>query len=124
MKKLLIAEDEQDLRDFLHGELTDAGFAVTAVQDGSEAVVAAVDQLFDLFLLDMLMPKLDGLQTIRVLHRIAPGVPIIGLTGYTSQSFMLQAAAYYGVNCLSKPVVMADLVRTINETIQLKAENK
>jgi DNA-binding response OmpR family regulator len=121
-KKLLIAEDDHDLRNFLHDELTRAGFTVTAVKDGSEAVVAAVDQLFDLFLLDMLMPNLDGLQTIRVLHRITPGVPIIGLTGYASQSFMLQTAAYYGVNCLIKPVVMADLVREINETIRLKVK--
>ena len=120
LKKLLIAEDERDLRNFLRDELTDAGFTVTAVKDGAEAVVNAVDQHYDLFLLDMMMPGLDGIQTIKVLRKIASGVPILGLTGYVGQGFMSQASAY-GVNCLSKPVAISDLIKEINEALRLKA---
>ncbi len=118
-KKLLVAEDERDLRNFLRDELTDAGFTVTAVKDGAEAVVHAVDQPFDLFLLDMMMPGMDGIQTIRVLRKIAPGAPIVGLTGYVGQGFMSQAATY-GVTCLSKPVVMTDLIKELNDALQVK----
>lgn len=118
-KKLLIAEDDRELRNFLRDELIDAGFTVTAVKDGAEAVVHAADQSFDLFLLDMMMPGLDGIQTIRVLRKVAPGAPIVGLTGYVGQGFMSQAAAY-GVTCLSKPVVMTDLIKEINDALQVK----
>ncbi len=82
MPKILIAEDDADVRLFLQEELTDAGFTVTGVGDGADAVVVAVEESFDLYLLDMLMPGLDGIQTIRVLKKVTPAVPIIGLTGY------------------------------------------
>ncbi|MGQ9502141.1 MAG: response regulator [Anaerolineae bacterium] len=116
MPRILIAEDDPDVRSFLEDELTNAGFTVTAVDNGADAVVAAVEQPYDLYLLDMLMPGLDGIQTIRVLKKVTPDVPIIGLTGYVGLGYMAQAAAY-GVICLAKPVVIADLVREINEAI-------
>ena len=114
MVKILIAEDDADVREFLQDELTLAGFAIDGVENGAEAVVAAVEGSYDLYLLDMLMPGLDGIQTIRVLKKVTPDVPIIGLTGYVGLGYMAQAAAY-GVICLAKPVVMADLIREINE---------
>ena len=116
MPKILIAEDDADVRLFLQEELTDAGFTVTGVGDGADAVVVAVEESFDLYLLDMLMPGLDGIQTIRVLKKVTPDVPIIGLTGYVGLGYMAQASAY-GVICLPKPVVMADLIKEINEAI-------
>jgi two-component system nitrogen regulation response regulator NtrX len=116
MPKILIAEDDADVRLFLQEELTEAGFTVTGVGDGADAVVVAVDESFDLYLLDMLMPGLDGIQTIRVLKKVTPDVPIIGLTGYVGLGYMAQASAY-GVICLPKPVVMADLIQEINEAI-------
>lgn len=117
MPKILIAEDDADVRLFLQEELTEAGFTVTGVGDGADAVVVAVEESFDLYLLDMLMPGLDGIQTIRVLKKVTPDVPIIGLTGYVGLGYMAQASAY-GVICLPKPVVMADLIKEINEAIQ------
>ncbi len=117
MPKILIAEDDADVRLFLQEELTEAGFTVTGVGDGADAVVVAVEESFDLYLLDMLMPGLDGIQTIRVLKKVTPDVPIIGLTGYVGLGYMAQASAY-GVICLPKPVVMADLIKEINEAIE------
>ncbi|MGC8879752.1 MAG: response regulator [Anaerolineae bacterium] len=116
MPRILIAEDDPDVRSFLEDELTNAGFTVTAVDNGADAVVAAVEQPYDLYLLDMLMPGLDGIQTIRVLKKVTPDVPIIGLTGYVGLGYMAQAAAY-GVICLAKPVVISDLIREINDAI-------
>ncbi len=116
MPKILIAEDDADVRAFLQDELKDAGFTVTGVDNGADAVVAAVEGTFDLYLLDMLMPGLDGIQTIRVLKKVTPDVPIIGLTGYVGLGYMAQASAY-GVICLAKPVVTADLIREINEAV-------
>ena len=66
MPKLLIVEDDHDVCDFLHDELTDAGFTVTKVNSGADAIVAAAEESFDLVLLDMLMPGLNGSQTIRL----------------------------------------------------------
>jgi CheY-like chemotaxis protein len=117
MPKILIAEDDADVRTFLQEELAEAGFTVTSVDNGADAVVAAVEEVYDLYLLDMLMPGLDGIQTIRVLKKVTPDVPIIGLTGYVGLGYMARASAY-GVICLAKPVVLADLIREINEAIR------
>jgi CheY-like chemotaxis protein len=120
--KILVAEDDADVRTFLQEELGDAGFVVTAVGNGADAIVAAAEEIYDLFLLDMLMPGLDGIQTIRVLRKIAPTVPIIGLTGYVGLGYMAQASTY-GVICLPKPVVIADLVREIKNTLVEPADH-
>lgn len=117
MIKILLAEDEADLRLFLADELTDLNFKVTAVSNGAEAIIAAVDESYDLYLLDMMMPGVDGIQTIRVLRKVTPSVPILGLTGYVGQGYMSQASAY-GVTCLSKPIRMDELIREIEEALQ------
>jgi two-component system nitrogen regulation response regulator NtrX len=121
MLKILIAEDEKDLRDFLRDELTDANFEVTAVGNGADAIIEAVEQRFDVYLLDMFMPGLDGIQTIRVLRKVTPNIPIIGLTGYMGQGYMSQAAAW-GVTCLAKPIEMSNLLRELMDTLGQKAQ--
>ena len=119
MIKILLAEDEADLRLFLQNELTDLGFKVTAVNNGVEAIVAAVEESFDLYLFDMMMPGLDGIHTIRVLRKVTPDVPIVGLTGYVGKGYMAQASSY-GVICLSKPIQIEELVREINDAVPMK----
>ena len=120
MTKILIAEDDADLRFFLSDVLTGHSFKVTAVSNGAEAVIAAVDEPYDLYLLDMLMPGLNGIQTIHVLRKLTPNVPILGLTGYVGKGYMSQASAY-NVICLSKPIQIEELVREINETARQAA---
>ncbi len=120
MIKILLAEDEPDVRLFLKDELSDNGFKVTAVANGGEAVVAAVDDSYDLYLLDMMMPGLNGIQVIQVLRKVTPGIPVIGLTGYVGRGYMSQASAY-GVTCLSKPIDMDELMKEINETVKTKS---
>jgi DNA-binding response OmpR family regulator len=117
MPKILIAEDDRDLRGFLADELTAAGYSVKSVPNGADAVVAAAEETFDIFLLDMLMPGLNGVQVIRVLRKLTPTKPIVGLTGYLGQGYMSEAADY-GVTCLSKPVAIDDLLTELAESLK------
>lgn len=119
MNKILLAEDDSDLRLFLQDELNSLDFKVTAVNNGAEAIVAALDETYDLYLLDMLMPGLDGIQTIHVLRKVTPAVPILGLTGYVGQGYMSQASAY-NVTCLSKPIRIDELILEINDAIRTR----
>ncbi len=117
MPRLLIADDDADLRDFLKDELTSAGFSVFTVGNGADAIVKVAEQPFDLILLDMLMPGLDGVQVIKVLRKISPDVPIIGLTGYVGRGYMAQALDL-DVTTLTKPIVIDNLIEEINATIK------
>jgi CheY-like chemotaxis protein len=114
--KLLVVDDDQEMVEFLTDELTQQGFQVTSRRSGGDAIIAVVDNRYDLVLMDMLMPGMDGLQTIHVIRKISPQTPIIGLTGYVGRGYMSQASSY-GVTCLSKPVSVTDLVREIKETL-------
>ncbi|HPH97019.1 MAG TPA: response regulator [Anaerolineaceae bacterium] len=119
MTKLLVADDDVDVRDFLKEELSKAGFTVVVVGNGADAVVAVAEQAIDLIVLDMLMPGLDGIQVIRVLRKITPNIPIIGLTGYVGRGFMSQALEL-GVHILGKPVVIPELIKEINQALANK----
>ena len=116
MNHILVAEDERDVRSFLKDELTDAGYRVTVVENGADAVLKATEHSIDLFLLDMLMPGLDGIKTIQVLRKLVPETPIIGLTGYMGRGLMAKAAMH-DVNCFSKPVDVELLLDEIEHVL-------
>jgi|WetSurMetagenome_2_1015567.scaffolds.fasta_scaffold206978_2 DNA-binding response OmpR family regulator len=116
MKKILIVDDDVNLLNYLSEELTEAGFKVKTFDNGADAIVASAEQSFDLILLDMLMPGLDGIQVVRVLKKVAPNVPIIGLTGYVGRGYMSQAMGL-GVQIMTKPIEIPTLLKEINLTI-------
>lgn len=116
MARLLIADDDVDLGDFLKDELTQHGYSVTTVRNGADAIIAATEQSFDLVILDMLMPGLNGIQAIKVLRKIVPNLPILGLTGYVGHGYMSQTSVL-GVSCLSKPIDMTTLIKEIEELL-------
>jgi DNA-binding response OmpR family regulator len=117
MKRLLVVDDDMNLLSFFLEELTQAGFDVSIKDNGADAIIAAVDEKFDLVLLDMLMPGLDGIKVTRVLRKVAPDLPIIGLTGYVGRGYLHQANSL-GVPILTKPVVMSDLIIRINQMLE------
>jgi CheY-like chemotaxis protein len=116
MPMLLLVDDEADVRNFLKEELGREGYQVHTANNGADAIVAAAEQSFDAIVLDMLMPGLDGIQVIRVLRKVCPQTPIIGLTGYVGRGYMAQASAF-GVVCLSKPVIIVDLLKELNAAL-------
>ncbi len=116
MKRLLIVDDDVNLLTFFEEELTQAGFSVTIRDNGADAIIAAAEEEYDLILLDMLMPGLDGIKVTKVLRKITPGIPIIGLTGYVGRGYLSQAMEL-GVPILTKPVVMTDLILEINQAL-------
>jgi CheY-like chemotaxis protein len=122
MYKLLIVDDDTSLLRFLSEELVGSGFDVKTLNNGADAIVSAVEETYDLILLDMLMPGLDGIRVIKVLRKIIPHVPIIGLTGYIGKNYLAEASSM-GVRILAKPVIFGELIQEINQAIEA-AKNK
>jgi len=67
-QKILIVEDDQYIRELYEGVLTDAGYEVDTANDGQEGLVKLADSTFDLTLLDVMMPNLDGIGVLKELH--------------------------------------------------------
>ena len=74
-KKILIAEDDQDIRDLYVFVLTNAGYEPKAVGDGSAALAEAQKGGFDLILLDLMMPSMSGLDFLKELKKHTPQQP-------------------------------------------------
>ncbi len=87
MKMLLIAEDDQTLREILEDSFEKAGWRVVAVQDGNAALEALRSHEFDLLLLDLLMPKKDGFAVLEEMKNdpAISGVPVIILSNLDSE---------------------------------------
>ncbi|MBP6994362.1 response regulator [Candidatus Woesebacteria bacterium] len=67
-QKILIVEDDQYIRELYEGVLIDAGYEVDTANDGQEGLVKLADSTFDLTLLDVMMPNLDGIGVLKELH--------------------------------------------------------
>ncbi len=81
-KKVLVVDDEQDLRDAISTALAYEGFEVVSARDGEEGLALAESQLPDLILLDIMMPKIDGIEMLRRMRSTEWGkkIPVIVMT--------------------------------------------
>ncbi|HYA88924.1 MAG TPA: response regulator [Nitrospirota bacterium] len=82
MKKVLVVDDEENIRELYKEELEDMGFAVTVVADGIQALEIMNITKFDLVTLDMRMPDMDGIETLRKMKEKDSTLPVIICTAY------------------------------------------
>lgn len=82
MKKILVVDDEENIRELYQEEFEEMGFAVTTVPDGVQALAKMGSEQFDLVTLDMRMPDMDGIETLRKMKEKNSSLPIIICTAY------------------------------------------
>lgn len=90
-EKVLLADDENDVRDMCARTLKMAGYQVVAVRDGQEAVERASQEQFDLLLTDLKMPRLSGLDACRKIRASHPDLPAIVMTGFGTMELAIEA---------------------------------
>ena len=113
MEQILIVEDDRAIRHLVTEVLRGAGFAVESAADGVEALQKVDKQRFDLMLLDIWMPKMNGLDVLAQL-RGKPGAPrIIVMTADNTPETMLRALREQAYRCISKPFQPKTLVETV-----------
>ena len=118
MLKVLIAEDEKDLREFLRDELTDAHFLVTTVSNGADAIIEAVEQHFDAYLLDMFMPGLDGIAACRRLRAGGDRTPVLMLTARDSVTDRVAGLDAGADDYLVKPFALEELLARVRALLR------
>ncbi len=82
MKRILVVDDEENIRELYQEEFQEMGFEVQTVSDGLQALALLNDQKFDLVTLDMRMPDMDGIETLRKMKEKDSSLPIIICTAY------------------------------------------
>ena len=83
--RILVVEDEHRLREGLVDLLSAADHDVTAVGDGRTALETGIAETFDLVLLDLMLPQMDGIEVCRRLRQSRPSLPILMLTARGSE---------------------------------------
>lgn len=82
MKKILVVDDEENIRQLYKEEFEELGYEVTMVADGIQALAALDTKQFDLVTLDMRMPDIDGIETLRKMKEKNSTLPVIICTAY------------------------------------------
>ena len=101
--RVLVVDDEEAVRDLIAKTLTMADYEVNTASDGQAALDALKDADFDLLITDLRMPGMDGLTVIRQARRLSPSLPIIIITGYSTEASAIEAINLGVCGYLTKP---------------------
>ena len=113
--RVLIVDDEEELVSALVERLELRGVPVTGVTSGQQALTVIEDHDFDLVLIDLKMPGLDGLEVIRAMRHLRPGLRFVLLTGHGAKENEEAARRAGAMECLLKPVKIERLLEIIQQ---------
>jgi DNA-binding response OmpR family regulator len=115
---LLLADDEDNIRERLSVELEKEGWQVFAATDGEEAISLFKLNKIDLALLDIKMPKKDGLQALREMRNMSDDFEAIVLTGHGDEDTAIQALHDGAINFLKKPIDLEQLILSVEKGLE------
>ena len=113
MKKVLIVEDEQDLIDLLDNYLTNEGYEVSKAGDGVEALAMFSKHTYDLVVLDIMIPKIDGFGVCEVIKKQSE-VPVVFLSALNDEESQIKGYDKLADDYITKPFSMPVFLRKIN----------
>ena len=117
MIRILLAEDDQVMREYLARALEKSGYAVTAVDRGTAALPLVEEEEFDLLLTDIVMPEMDGIELARRATELDPDLKVMFITGFAAVALNADSKAPKDAKVLSKPFHLRDLVDEVNKLL-------
>lgn len=124
MKSILIVDDEPDIVALVSYNLKKEGFSVTAVSEGGEALATLKKNAFDLVILDLMLPDIDGMDICRIL-RAAPktiNIPVIMLTAKGDEHDRVRGLDIGADDYITKPFSPRELVARVKAVLRRKSE--
>ena len=120
--RVLVVDDDDGIREFAARALGRAGYDVMTACDGLDAIrVVEAEPRFDLFVLDIMMPRMRGDELATRLHDRDPATKVLYVTGYADQFLALRPKLRENEAVLVKPVAMTDLLEAVSRRIQQRA---
>ena len=116
--RILITEDDDTLAEALHLALTQAGYAVDRVASGMAADEALKGDVFDVLILDLGIPKLDGLEVLRRLRRRNPTMPVLILSGREKPEEKVMGLDLGADDYLAKPFSINELLARVRALLR------
>lgn len=121
--RVLLVDDEKEFVETLSERLSLRNYDVTTSLSGDDAVEKVKNHLFDVIILDVLMPGMSGIETLREIKKIKPLIEVIMLTGNATVETAIEGLKLGALDFLLKPCETGDLVVKINKAYDKKAEH-
>ena len=112
---ILVVDDDKTIRMLCKEILEEAGYKVTLAADGEEALEKMDYDDFDLYLVDMVMPRMDGLELMKKIKQKQPLAVVMILTGFSSIEGAIKAVHAGAFQYLSKPINIDELLNAVKE---------
>ena len=122
--RLLLVDDEKAFVDILSKRIKRRNIDVTKAYSGTEAIQALRGQEFDVAVLDLKMEDLDGIEVLKMLKIMDPGLAVIMLTGHGSAEAAEQGIKLGAFDYLTKPCGLEELVEKIMEAYAHRKQDK
>jgi DNA-binding response OmpR family regulator len=117
---ILVIEDEPRIRAFLGRALVAEGFAVDGAEDGLDGLKRALGAAYDLIVLDLLLPRVDGLTVLRELTRRCPEVPVVVVSARTDLDTKLRGFELGARDYVVKPFAFDELAARVRVQLRRK----
>jgi CheY-like chemotaxis protein len=117
MHKILVVDDDADTRCNIADLFEDCGYSVDSAEDGESALKQAQRHVYDVGLLDLRMPGMDGVALCRRLKQLRPGMVTLVVTGYASDGLDDEARAAGACKVFHKPVDFAKLLEIVEQAL-------
>jgi two-component system cell cycle response regulator CpdR len=115
--KILLAEDDNDMRRFLAKALQNAGYEVASFDNGLSAYNRLREEPFELLLTDIVMPEMDGIELARRATELDPDIKVMFITGFAAVALNPDSKAPKDAKVLSKPFHLRDLVNEVEKLL-------
>ena len=122
MIRILLAEDDAVMREYLTRALQRSGYGVVAVDCGTAAIPLIQAERFDLLLTDIVMPEMDGIELAQKAGDLAPEMRVMFITGFAAVT-LKAGRAIPNARVLSKPFHLRDLVLEVDRMFEVDNAN-
>jgi nitrogen regulation protein NR(I) len=119
--RILVAEDDEAQRFMLSEALSREGYEVVCARDGAEAVERVRTEDFDVALMDILMPRLDGIEALRQIRSMRPELLVIMITAFGSQDVAMRAIREGAYDYFTKPFNLDELRLVVRRAVEKNA---
>nr|WP_319393804.1 response regulator [uncultured Desulfobacter sp.] len=114
-EKVLIIDDEQEFTQALAERMTNRGMDVTTSGSAIEGLQSVEEKSFDVVVLDLQMPEMDGIETLKILKKKKPELQVILLTGHATVEKGIEAMKLGAMDLLEKPADLSTLTEKIKK---------
>lgn len=118
--RVLIVDDEDDFRETIVKRLNARKILAEGAASGVKALQVLEDKDFDVIVLDVKMPDMDGIETLRHIKKLKPEIEVIMLTGHASVEFGLKGMQLGAFDYVMKPAPLNELLDTIGQAYNKK----